>query len=145
MSLPAFATVAELEVRLGVEAGSIVGEELSRAQALLIDVSTEVRAHAGTDWVSNTNTLTTPAIINTIVLRAAVRGFRNPDGVGTESLGGLYTYSYASGEATAYLNDGEIAQVQKAAADTGTASGLCSIATPSAYSDPSAATQGWWH
>jgi hypothetical protein len=144
MSLPAFATVSQLEVRLGLGAGSIQGEDLARAEALLDDVSTEVRAHVGTDWVDGLNALTAPPLIGIIVLRAAMRGYRNPDGVGSESLGGLYTYSYASGEATAYLNAQEIEQVKAAAVTTGAASGATSVATPSAYSETALSAVAWW-
>jgi hypothetical protein len=136
MTLPAFAAVSDLEVRLGLEPGSLENEDLARAQAALDDASTLVRAEAGKSWVDEDNNSVAPAPVVAISIRAALRAFRNPDGVGSESLGGLYTYSYAKGEASIYLTEDEVAIVKKAALGDFGRLPMGTIRTASNYYDP---------
>lgn len=86
--LPALATVADLEARLGhtiTDAG-----ERERAQALLNDASTLVRFEAGQSWVDENGALTAvPDLAVTITCQAALRGWYNPAGVESEQLGAV--------------------------------------------------------
>ncbi|BCJ41670.1 hypothetical protein GCM10010168_53320 [Actinoplanes ianthinogenes] len=138
MSLPPLATVEALTVRLGGEA--LAGADLARARAALDDVSALVRLEAGVDWVAaDAATITAPAAVVAVVLAAALRGYRNPDGFQSESVGS-YSYQYAQGSTSAYLSDAEI-RIVKAAA-TGRARAY-SIRTPPAYEWPTQPRAPW--
>ena len=136
MTLPALASVSQLETRLGIEVGSLEDLDLARAQACLADASELVRAEAGVDWISDLGEPNAPDVVVGVVVRAALRGFRNPDGVGSESLGGVYTYSFASGEASIYLTASEIDIVKKAATRSSKWTGTGTLRVPSSYFDP---------
>lgn len=146
-SMPALATIADLEIRLGVEQGSIEDEDLARAQAALADASALVRAEAGITWHNHGNNQNenVPEAVVMVTLRAAIRAYRNPEGLGSESLGGLYSYSYANGEAGVYLTPEEKRLVRNAALNV-KPSGITTVRTPSNYYDPTEdlAYYIWW-
>lgn len=152
MSLPALSTVAAMEVRLGVEVGSIEGADLDRAQTSLDDASALVRTVAARNWIDAGGALLdVPDVVATICTRAAIRDYRNPDGVVNEQLGqGAYGYTYAEGQSTIYLTEDEVGMIRAAATapdpENPTAwNGTGSLATPSAYRTPDTgpAYGGW--
>lgn len=91
MALPALATIAQLETRLGVPVGSLAGVELAQAQALLEDASELVRAETGKSWVDEDNLPIAPGPVQTIVCQIVIRYLKNPDGYTSESEDG-YTW-----------------------------------------------------
>jgi hypothetical protein len=137
MSLPPLASVAAMEVRLGVEEGSLEDLDLARAEAALGDVSALVRDEAGRDWVADDETtITAPPAAVAVVLQAALRTYRNPDGYASESLGGgAYGYSYAPGATGAYLSEDERLIVRRAATGRRFHGGVYTVRTPSAYGE----------
>ena len=67
---------------------TLSGTDLAAAQACLDDATALVRQEAGRTWESPTDTVTTPPdAVVTIVLRLALRMFRNPEGAESETLG----------------------------------------------------------
>ncbi|SCL33023.1 Phage protein Gp19/Gp15/Gp42 [Micromonospora nigra] len=137
MSLPPLAPVAELERRLGLAPGTLAGSDLVRAGVALEDASTLVRAEAGTDWLAEDGvTVTAPAVVLTVVLGAALRAYRNPDGYSGESVG-EYSYQYAREATSGYLTSAEVAIVRRAAGKLA-GSGVYTVRTPSAYVNPDA-------
>ncbi|TDC33455.1 hypothetical protein [Micromonospora sp. KC213] len=138
MSLPPLAPVAELERRLGLAPGTLAGTDLVRAGVALEDASALVRAEAGTDWVAEDGvTITAPPVVATVVLAAALRAYRNPDGYSGESVGD-YAYQYAREATSMYLTAAEVTIVQRAAGKLA-GSGVYTVRTPSAYAGPPAA------
>ena len=129
--MKALAEVSALELRLGLEIGSLQGADLARAQASLEDASALVRAEAGKPWLDG-DTVTAPAQVVTIVVKASLREFKNPDGFTSEQMG---DYSYRT-DATggAYLTEDERRIIRQAAGTTG--QGLVTMTTPSAYGVP---------
>ena len=129
--MKALAEVSALELRLGLEIGSLQGADLARAQASLEDASALVRAEAGKPWLDG-DTVTAPAQVVTIVVKASLREFKNPDGFTSEQMG---DYSYRT-DATggAYLTEDERRIIRQAAGTTG--QGLVTMVTPSAYGVP---------
>lgn len=132
MPVPLPPPVSALEARLGLPAGSLEGEELTRAEAALDDAATlalaEVSTTKSTLWATDA-----PKVVVLVVLKAARREFENPRGMETESLGehsvGLTDTSGV------YLTAREIAQIRRAA--SGRAGGFVgTVRTPSAYFDP---------
>ena len=141
MSLPSLATVEALQVRLGGQ--PLSGADLDRARAALDDVSALVRLEAGLDWVAADGvTITAPAAVVTVVLAAAQRGYRNPDGFQGETVG-PYSYQYGQGETSAYLTPTERRIVKNAASAAGRG-GVYTIRTPSAYESPAGVADGGW-
>lgn len=143
MPLPALSTVAAMEVRLGEEVGSISGADLDRATKSLEDASTFIRTVAQRNWIDSAGALlNVPDVIVAICTRAAIRDYRNPDGVVNEQLGqGAYGYTYAEGQSTIYLTDDEVEMIRAAATapdpdDPAAWNGTGSIGTPSAYRTP---------
>lgn len=134
MSLPPLATVEAMQVRLG--GPPLTNDDLSRAVAVLDDVSALVRLEAGVDWVATDGvTVTAPAAVVAVVLAAALRGYRNPDGFQGETVG-PYSYQYAQGAASAYLTSAEARIVRVATSGASGRAGVYTIRTPSAYEDP---------
>lgn len=132
MTQPALAQVSALELRLGLETGSLQGADLARAQAALDDASALVRAEAGKPWLDENNVVTAPAEVLTIVVKASLREFKNPDGFTSEQLG---DYSYRTDNVGGvYLTDDERRIVRTAAGVGG--QGLYTVRTPSMYWDP---------
>ena len=142
MALPPLSTVAAMEVRLGVEVGSLAGLDLTRAGTSLSDASALVRSVSQpVTWVDvDLVTITAPDEVVLIATRAALRDFRNPSGVNNEAMGsGAYSYTFAAGEATVYLSEDEVAMIKQAAKNSGTDpnawKGIGAVRTPSAYYD----------
>ena len=133
MTLKALAEVSALELRLGLEIGSLQGADLARAQASLEDASALVRAEAGKPWLDGDgSTVTAPAQVVTIVIKASLREFKNPDGFTSEQIG---DYSYRTDNTGGvYLTEDERRIVRDAAGTSG--NGLWTVRTPSEYYDP---------
>ncbi|MFC6090871.1 hypothetical protein [Saccharothrix lopnurensis] len=123
--LPALATVAALERRIGVEVGTLEGADLGRAETDLEDASNLVRAETGNDWIGDDGTPAAPAPLVTVVLRAARRCYRNPDEFSSESEEG-YTWRRDEDAVSPYLTQSEVSICQRYA---GASSGLHTIAT----------------
>lgn len=126
------ASVADLEVRLRKEVGSLAGADLSAATTAIDDASVLVLAEGNPGWTP----LTIPAVAKGVVIKVALRQYRNPDGYVSEAMGGgAYSYRYADDETSAYLTEKEAAIVQRAAAaEAETPSGFVgTVRTPSAY------------
>lgn len=132
--LIALAEVSALELRLGLEIGSLQGADLARASAALDDASALVRAEAGKDWVTTahgTPTVSAPTQVVTIVVKAALREYRNPAGFTSEQLG---DYSYRTDQTGGvYLTEEERRIVRAAAGASG--HGVWSPRTPTAYGE----------
>lgn len=138
--LPPIATVAQVERRLGVAAGSITGTDLGRLEDALDDASALVRAESYTlTWVDDTDgtTITAPHEVVVVTIQSALRTYRNPDGYTGESVGDYsYQYGQQAGSISVYLSGAEKALV-RAAAQTAKGLGFTgSVGTPSAYSTP---------
>lgn len=83
--LPPLASIDDLQARLPE---TIAESDEARAEAVLEDASTLVRAEAGTTWVTDDELdEDIPDIIVIVTLAAARRGFLNPDGFTQETLG----------------------------------------------------------
>lgn len=107
--LPALASVAELEARLGLDPGTLTGADLERARAALADASALVRMEAGCTWVDEAGNLTVvPDAIVRVVLAVALRNWINPDGVIQESVG-PFARRLSDESAGAYLTRAEAA------------------------------------
>lgn len=145
MALPSLAPVSALEVRLGVAEGSLSGADLARAEAALEDVSSLVRGEAGKLWVDTLGALEgVPDVVTTVTIQAALRAYRNPDGLSNESIGGVYSYGYGQdAQNGVYLTDAEIRAVKAAARGTATGGGVYTVATPSAYGDRPRVPEGY--
>jgi len=115
------ATIAELEARLGVDEGSLVGAELARAQAALEDVSTDVLDIAGKSWVE----VDVPGGVRRVVLAAAKRIVENPQGLASEQAG-EYGWRRSTSQTGDLLLPAERARVLQAAG----MSGAYSVRTP---------------
>ncbi len=112
--LPPLASVAALELRLGV---SLAGTEADRAGAILDDASALVRSEACRDWLDDEGALhDVPAVVESVTLAAAYRAFRNPDGVSQTSLGDAsVSYDRGDGQAAVYLTRDERKAIRRAA------------------------------
>lgn len=111
------ATIPELEARLG---RVLTGAELDRANGLLDDASALVRDVAGKTWIDPGTGLLepVPGSIRWVVLRAAERAIRNPQGFSSESAGD-YSYQRTGVEPGVYLTEGEEKAIRKAIGKTG--------------------------
>lgn len=129
--MTALATIAAIETRLGLEIGSLQGADLARANAALDDASALVRAEAGKPWITEEGIVIAPPEVITIVIKASIREFKNPDGFSTEQLG---DYSYRTeNTGGVYLTDEERRIIRNASGSG--AHGVWSPRTPSAYGD----------
>lgn len=124
------ATVAQLEARLGEPPGSLAGEDLARATAVLDDASLIVAAYGDRKWTDAAGSHPIPAISRVVVLRLARRFWDNPEGLSYEALGDHTTSRTA---AATFLTPEERALV---AGDAGTAgnAGVYSVGTPGVWS-----------
>lgn len=129
MAVPLPPPLAELEARLGYDAGTLDGADKVRAERALDDAAVlalaEVSEAKAGAWETDA-----PKVVVLVVLKAARREFENPRGLESESLGehavGL---SDTSG---VYLTRREVAQVTRAA--TGRSGGFVgTVRIPSAY------------
>jgi hypothetical protein len=106
------ATVDQLEARLGVPAGSLAGEDLARAQAVLDDASTIVLMIGDPGWTDADGAKPAPGVVQVVVLRLARRFWDNPEGLAYEALGDHTVSHTALG---GFLTDAERALVMGAA------------------------------
>jgi hypothetical protein len=139
------AEVSDLEVRLRLEVGSITGADLQAAETALEDASVLVLAQGNPAWTP----ASVPEIAKSVVIRVALRQYRNPDGFVSEGMGGgAYTYRYADDETSAYLTEAEAVMVQRAFAAEQPSAGrgfVGTVRTPSAYSRSTlTGTPPWW-
>lgn len=112
------ASVTDLEIRLGRTFDS---SEIPRAVALLEDASELVRDVAGgKTWVDEeTGVLQkVPGSVRWVVLRAAERAVRNPEGYSAESAGD-YSFQRTGVQPGIYLTDGEERAVRRALGKSG--------------------------
>lgn len=108
MTLPALADIDGIKARLGV---TTIDE--TRAQALLDDASAIIRDEAGKDWVTDGDlSEDLPPIVVTICYAVAIRAFRNPEGLRSETVGGEARAYFSS---DVFLTDAEAATIRKAA------------------------------
>lgn len=135
MSLPALATVEDLEVRLGRSC------DRARAQAALVDASALIRAEAGETWVGDDNELAgVPDVVVALALKVARRSMQNPEGYTSETVG---PFSVGLPASDAYLRDDEKRAIRKAVRGSGISS--VQVSTPwQAAADEADATVGTW-
>lgn len=141
MSLPPLATVSAMEARLGVDPGSIEGNDLVRAEQALADVSALIRAEAGgMTWVADDGvTITAPEDVVVVALQVALRVYRNPDGYTGESVGDYSWQLGGSGKGGVgiFLSEAERDIIANAHDRMDGAMGFTgSVRTPSAYGFP---------
>lgn len=133
MALAPLAPVSALESRLGLEVGSLTGTDLQQALDNLADASALVRSAAGVPFVDANGEPDAPEDVFVVVVRAAIRGYRNPEGLFQESISGAYSSTVPQGETGVYLTSAETAIVKAAGSASSTVRRVGSIATPSAY------------
>jgi hypothetical protein len=105
--LPALATVADLEARLGLDPDTLTGADKARAEAALNDASALVRYEARVDWVAEDGlTTTAPDVVVRVVLGAALRDYRNPEGDISQTVG-PFSRTIKASEVGVYLTDAE--------------------------------------
>lgn len=104
---PALATIAALEARLGVAPGTLYGVDLAKAQADLEDASNLVRAETGRSWLDQNGQPNAPGPVVTVVLKAALRCYRNAEEYSSETEDG-YTWRREPDSVTPYLIEAEI-------------------------------------
>src|SRR5690606_38074466 len=121
--MAALATVAQLEARLGVPAGSLAEEDLARASAALDDASA-IGAAAGR---SSRDEDTAPDIVRVVTLRVALRIYNTPQENRWEQIG---DFTQGKAAPTNGLTAEEKALVEEAA---GISRGVYDVRTPSAY------------
>lgn len=115
MALPALVSLADFALRVG----GISAADEDRAQAALDDASALVRAEAGENWVDAEDALEdVPDLIVTIVVAVAIRAFRNPEGVRSETIGN-YSVAYADSSTAVFLTEGERRLIRRAGGRTG--------------------------
>lgn len=100
----ALASVDDLVDRLGRE---VDDAERARAEAALEDASALVREEARRDWTEGA-----PPAVQAVVLTAALRVMRNPDGITSETIG-PYSYKRRDQDADVYLSEAEKAIVRR--------------------------------
>jgi len=119
VALPPLAEVRDLEARMKRTFDS--EEDLGEAESVLDEASELVREESGQTWVDpESGLLTTPRIVKVIVLRAAERRLRNPDGLSAETAG---DYSYqrngVGADGGMFLTPWEIGVLHRQAGRTG--------------------------
>lgn len=103
---PALAEVSELEARLGLDAETLTGADLARAKAALADASALVRDEARREFTDDDGNLVVPDAVRRVVLGAALRTYRNPEGELSQTVGPFRRDLKAS-EVGVYLTDAE--------------------------------------
>ncbi len=111
------ASAEDLEAHLGREFSAT---EQVRAVAVLDDVSSLARDVAARTWLDTTDTILEglPATVRAVVLKAAERAMRNPDGFSAES-GGDYSYQRTGVQDGVYLTEREEKLIRRAIGRTG--------------------------
>jgi len=118
------ATVGQFEARLGVPTGSLEGEDLARATAVLEDASAVVQRTGLDTWTDET----VPEVARVVTLRLARRMWENPEGLSYEAIG---DHTVSRADAYALLTEEERALVQDAAGFT---QSVYSVRTPGVWS-----------
>lgn len=136
------AQVAELEKRLRLEVGSLEGTDLQAAEDALDDASALVRGVGLASWTA----ANVPDDVRLVVIRVALRQYRNPEGFRGEAMGsGAYSYTLADDETSAYLTGAEEATIARAVAAASPAgSGSGSVRVRSGYVPTAAEPVPWW-
>lgn len=111
------APVSKLEARLRIPVGSLTGVDLAKAEADLEDASNLVRAETGKSWLNEQGLPVAPGPVETVVLKAALRCYRNPDEFSSEAEDG-YTWRREPDSVTPYLNQAEKDLLEKYAASS---------------------------
>lgn len=101
------ATLDQLEIRLGLDPGTLAGTDQARAQAALVDASALVRGEAQRDFVTETGELDAPDAIVRVVLGAALRNYRNPEAETSHTVG-PFRRDIKVSDTGVYLTDAEI-------------------------------------
>lgn len=119
--LPALVSLDDFALRVG----GVSASEEERAQAVLDDASALVRGEAGTeDWVDDDGALeAVPDLIAAITVAVAIRAYRNPDGVRSETIG-TYSVAYADTSTAVFLTEGERRAIRRTVGMTGIGSVL---------------------
>lgn len=124
--------VSDLEIALGLDAGTLAGAEALRATRALKDATglalAEVSEAKATTWRTDA-----PDVVETVVLQAARRAFENPQGLRQEQLG---EHGFSVDVAGIYLTPHEVALIARAARGGRRAGFVGSIRTPSAWDAP---------
>lgn len=109
MTVPALATLEDLEARMGAQADE------ARALAVLDDASALIRAEAGDeDWLNDDDELEdVPPLIVMICCKVAQRTLGNPGGVSMESLGS-FSQQYTNASPDVYLTRAERRLIRRA-------------------------------
>lgn len=127
MPLPPLAELPALIARLARLLSTV---DTARAQAILDDVSAEVRLETGQSWCDDAGELLPdlPAILAVVTLRAAERAMRNPAVLATEALG-EYRRGFFDGQQPAgvYLTEGERDLLARVPGSTGPAAGIVAV------------------
>lgn len=110
--LPALANVADLETRLGLDEDTLTGPDLARAQAALDDASALAREEARRTWVTDTGEVDAPGAVIRVVLGAALRNYRNPEGAISETKG-PFSRTLRAAETGVYLTEAEQAIIRR--------------------------------
>lgn len=127
MTAPPLATLADMEVRLGLVLEPTEPDGL-RAAAALDDASALVRLVAGRTWLDDDNELEdVPPVIVQVTVAAAIRAFQNPQGFTQASIGDVSVTFSARGGGSVYLTPDERRAVIRAAG--GTAARAISLAS----------------
>lgn len=100
------APVSALEARLRIPIDSLQGVDLAKAQADLEDASNLVRAETGKSWLNEQGQPIAPGPVATVVLKAALRCYRNPDEFSSEAEDG-YTWRREPDAVSPYLTEQE--------------------------------------
>jgi hypothetical protein len=114
----ALATIAALEARLGIPQDSLEGVALAKAVADLEDASDLVRAETGKTWLDEQGQPVAPGPVVTVVLKAALRCYRNPEEYSSETEDG-YTWRREPDAVSPYLTDAEIRLLARYASTSG--------------------------
>jgi hypothetical protein len=117
-ALPPLATVAPLEVRLGLTPGTLAGNDLARAEAAIADASDLVRVESHVNWTDSTGSPEAPPAVVVVVLQIAMRAYNNPNGYASETVsadGATYSNSNNQQALAIYLTADELRTVLTAA------------------------------
>ena len=101
--MPLLATIEALEARLG---RTLTGAARAQAEAAIADASALVREEARRSFLDEDGNIVAPPAVITVVLQAALRAVRNPEGYTGETLG-QYSYRRSDEDLSVYLTDAE--------------------------------------
>lgn len=128
MANPIPPPLSALEARLGLPVGSLDGEDKARAEAALSDATSNALSEVPDAFASAWATAC-PAVVWTIILKAARREYDNPQGLSMEVVGAFTAAtSVTSG---AELTASESARVKRAW--RGSSGSVYTVRTGSAY------------